>query len=556
MTRAHRMLIPLLAAVLTAAACLPEGEPVGRSLMEMARYLGSDVVRTLARGYVPGRSGEIVLVPEPWNVLGQWSGGVRGQDDPRTSHSTPWAYHQQVPLSLYGPGYVRPNRLSRRPVDVADLAPTLAELMGVEFEAPDGRVLRESLVPRAARPRPPRAIVVVVIDGGGWNVLHRWPDAWPAQRRLMGAGTTFTNATVGSAPTVTAPIHATIGTGAYPRVHGIAENTGRLPDGSIGDVTRGRGDLSMMRSATLAAALRRATDGRAWVGMLGHAWWHLTLLGPGDPADRDVGVVWDVGNATFTTNTSLYRLPSYLPPRSVLDRHLRELDATDGALDERWNDDTLSEDSYTFTGNPAFAAYQGDAARAIASREPIGQDEVTDLLFVELKTADVAGHIWNMLNPQVGAVLKVQDQTLEELVKILDRRVGRGEYVLAMTADHGQSPVPDAVGGLRIDRSLLLEDVNAEFGSVVEALHPGDLYAREAEPDLLEEMARFIGDYRFVDGMPPGPSIGEAPGDRLDERVFAAALPGWFLLNLTEAEINGLGPGHHEEGDLWVPVEL
>jgi predicted AlkP superfamily pyrophosphatase or phosphodiesterase len=240
----------------------------------------------------------------------------------------------------------------------------------------------------------------------------------------------------------------------------------------------------------------------------------------------------------------------------VLDRHLRELDATDGALDERWNDDTLSEDSYTFTGNPAFAAYQGDAARAIASREPIGQDEVTDLLFVELKTADVAGHIWNMLNPQVGAVLKVQDQTLEELVKILDRRVGRGEYVLAMTADHGQSPVPDAVGGLRIDRSLLLEDVNAEFGSVVEALHPGDLYAREAEPNLLEEMARFIGDYRFVDGMPPGPSIGEAPGDRLDERVFAAALPGWFLLNLTEAEINGLGPGHHEEGDLWVPVEL
>jgi hypothetical protein len=551
------MLMAMLAALLAATACVPEeGESAGRSLMEMARYLGSDVIRTLVRGYVPGRSGEIVLVPEPWNILGQWSGGLRGRDDPRTSHSTPWAYHQQVPLSLYGPGYVRSNRLSRRPVDVADLAPTLAELMDLEFEAPDGRVLRESLVPRAARPGTPRAIVVVVIDGGGWNVLQQWPKAWPAQRRLMRAGTAFTNATVGSAPTVTAPIHATIGTGAYPRVHGIAENTGRLPDRSIGDVTMGRGDLSMMRSETLAAALERATDDRAWVGMLGHAWWHLTLLGPGDPADRDVAVVWGGGDETFTTNTSLYRLPSYLPPRSVLDRHLRELDATDGALDESWYDDTLDEQSYTFTGNPAFAAYQGDAARAIVRREPIGRDEITDLLFVELKTGDVAGHIWNMLNPEVEAVLRVQDEVLEELVQSLDRRVGRGEYVLAMTADHGQSPVPEAVGGLRIDRSLLLDDVNARFGSVVEAVHPGDLYLEEAEPELLEEIARFIGDYRFVDGMPPGLPIDDVPADRLDERVFAAALPGWFLRDLDEEDIAGLGPGHNDEGDLWVPVGL
>jgi hypothetical protein len=551
------MLVALFAAALAATACLPGGDqPAGRSLMQMARYLGSDVVRTLVRGHVPGRSGEIVLVPEPWNVLGQWSGGLRGRDDPRTSHSTPWAYHQQVPLSLYGPGYVRPNRLSTRPVDVADLAPTLAELMDVEFEAPDGRVLRESLIPRAARPGPPRAIVVVVIDGGGWNVLQTWPKAWPAQRRLMRAGTAFTNATVGSAPTVTAPIHATIGTGAYPRVHGVAENTGRLPDGSIGDVTLGRGDLSLMRSETLAAALRRATDGGAWVGMIGHAWWHLTLLGPGDPADRDLAAVWDVGNATFTTNTSLYRLPSYLPPRSVLDAHLRELDATDGALDDRWNDETLDEDSYTFTGNPAFAAYQGDAVRAIARREPIGKDGITDLFFVELKTGDVAGHIWNMLNPEVEAVLRVQDRTLEDLVGILDRRVGRGEYVLAMTADHGQSPVPETVGGLRIDRSRLLEDVNERFGGVVEAVHPGDLYLKESEPELLEEIARFIGEYRFVDGMPPGLSIGEAPTARLDERVFAAALPGWFLRELDEEDIAALGPGHHDEGDLWVPVSL
>jgi hypothetical protein len=102
----------------------------------------------------------------------------------------------------------------------------------------------------------------------------------------------------------------------------------------------------------------------------------------------------------------------------------------------------------------------------------------------------------------------------------------------------------------------LLEDVNERFGGVVEAVHPGDLYLKESEPELLEEIARFIGEYRFVDGMPPGLSIGEAPTDRLDERVFAAALPGWFLRELDEEDIAALGPGHHDEGDLWVPVSL
>src|SRR5918997_1552601 len=38
---------------------------------------------------------------------------------------------------------------------------------------------------------PPRLVVVVVWDGGGWNVLERWPDAWPTLGRMMRAGISY-----------------------------------------------------------------------------------------------------------------------------------------------------------------------------------------------------------------------------------------------------------------------------------------------------------------------------------------------------------------------------
>ena len=81
----------------------------------------------------------------------------------------------------------------------------------------DGRILPG--VPRP--PTPPKVVVTFVIDGGGWNVLGHWPDAWPNLRRLMAEGATYRNAIMGSFPAVTACAHATIGTGAFPRTHGI-----------------------------------------------------------------------------------------------------------------------------------------------------------------------------------------------------------------------------------------------------------------------------------------------------------------------------------------------
>jgi predicted AlkP superfamily pyrophosphatase or phosphodiesterase len=556
-----RDVVVALVLLLASPACTDAGEalPGGPSLMEMARALGSDVVRTLVRGYVPGRSGEIILVPKPWNVLSQWNGGYRGTGDPRTTHSTPWAYHQRVPIALYGPGYIRAGVTVDRPTSVADLAPTLAELLDTPFEA-RGSVLREALAPDRTD-RSPRAIVVVVVDGGGWNVLERWPDAWPAERALMEGGTTFTNATVGSTPSVTAPIHATIGTGTYPSRHGITENSLRRPDGTMGDVAYDNADMRLLEAPTIADAWDRSTGNRAWVGMLGYEGWHLGMMGSGAleaGADRDVAVLWDTETEEFWTNERYYELPSYLPTRQDLDGRIEEVDGSDGALDGTWRGNTLDPSSYEFTAGPAFAAHEGEAALDVLRHEPIGQDAIPDLYFVEMKTGDIAGHVWNMESREFEAVWRTQDGAIGDLVELLDRRVGSGRYVVAITADHGQSPLPETFGGLRIDRYALRDDLELRLGGAVESVHPSDIFFQldALEDTDIDAVARYIGGLTYGDNLPEGLEPDEVPEELLDQRVFAGALPGSFLQSLTDEEIDGLGPGLFPEGDLTTPPVL
>jgi hypothetical protein len=529
----------------------------------MADTAGRDVMLHLQRGYFPGRSPEITLVPNPWNVVVRWSGRTlaEGRRDPRSTHPTPWDYHQRVPLILYGPGYVRPGIVSDRSVDVTALAPTFAELLGMPLADADGGVLDEALLPPARRAAPPRLIVLVAYDGGGWNLLGQWPDAWPEQRGLASRGTTYTNATIGSAPAVTAAIHANMGTGVYPRRHGLAENVGRLPDGSVDEIFFNRGDPRLLDAETLADRWDSANGNRPWVGLLGYESWHLGMMGKGAEAgdgDRDVGVLWELEEERFWINEDFYALPDSLPGPEVLQRHLRELDGVDGALDEVWMDRDLT-DPNVVPGTSAFVRYQGDALRAMVENEPVGLDELTDFLFVELKPTDFGGHIWNMVGPEEEDVLRAQDQLLGELVDLLDERVGPDRYVLAVTADHGQTPTPETKGGVRIDPDVVgLRVVEYFRRPIVERTSPSGLFldmdvVEEAGIDP-EDVARYVATLRYRDVLPADADVGLVPSQMGDRRVFAAVFPGAFIASLTEGDLSSFGESAFPEGDLSSPM--
>jgi hypothetical protein len=558
----------VLAAVVVAAACTDEGEvrtspPAGApSVEEMAQELGTDVVGALARGYHPATSTDIAFVPQPGSTVVRWSGEGLGTDaaDPRTTHPTPWDYHQRVPIVFYAPGRIAPGR-SDGPVDITAIPRTLGALAGTAFGG--GQVLLDH---GSFLGEPPKVIVTVVYDGGGWNVLEQWPESWPFLRQVMEGGLVYRNATIGSAPAVTSAIHANIGTGVYPSTHGVAEITGRRPDGSVGDLYfEEETDPRLLLVDTLGDVWDRENANRAWVGMLGYESWHLGMMSRGTRApggDRDVAVLWhdEPGLGGFFVNEELYALPDYLPGEEDLRERLAALDAEDGAVDGFWRGWDL-EDPKVVPATPAFVAHQGEALLEMIRREPIGEDGITDFLHVELKPTDFGGHLWNMIAPEEDAVIRAQDDVLRSLVQALDDKLGRGEWVLAYTADHGQTPKPETVGGVRIHPDLVGRRVDEYFGlQIVQKMTPSGLFLdREAMEDAgitLEDVARFVATYEYGDGLPADVDRSTIPPAELDRRVFAGVFPASYLAELDEATIAGLGPGAYPEGDLTSPVPV
>ena len=98
------------------------------------------VQRAAALSHYPGRSGDIVMVPKT-NWLTTGAG---------TTHGTHHDYDQQVPVLFYGSG-IRAGKFDG-PASPADIAPTLASLIGVTMGHAEGKVLTDALA-RARRKR-------------------------------------------------------------------------------------------------------------------------------------------------------------------------------------------------------------------------------------------------------------------------------------------------------------------------------------------------------------------------------------------------------------------
>jgi hypothetical protein len=532
----------------------------GPEIEEMARVLGADVLELIRRTYHPERSGDLQLILTPGSSSNypQESTSLL-PNDPRTSHALPWMYLERVPIVVYAPGLVPPSDGVER-VTLADLAPTIAHLAGFEgFEAADGAPL-----PRVPKPTtPPRVVVTFVIDGGGWNVLARWPDAWPNLKRLAAAGATFRNAIAGSSPAVTACAHATIGTGAFPRTHGITGHNirdgsrARKAYGSPGDA-----DPADILVPTLADRWVDETAGLAWVGEIGYQIWHLGMLGDGGrPLGRPPVAVYYDEDRTGTLrpqHPERYRMPDAVPPIDLIERYASEL--PDPTVDQEY--ERFAPGLRGVCCDPPVIRYQGDLIEATFDAEGLGARDTTDLLFVNYKAPDYAGHVFNMLSTRTRDALAAVDEQLGRLAGDLERRFGSGGFALIVTADHGQCPNVDATAeGVRLDPIQLQEDLVAEFGTsvfgLVQSVVPSEVYLSERAlrdagltgPDI----AAWLRGYTYGDNVGPYVRPAAVRRERLGVRPFAAVLPTDFLDTLVGADLSTFGPGAYGAEDPGIP---
>jgi hypothetical protein len=171
------------------------------------------------------------------------------------------------------------------------------------------------------------------------------------------------------------------------------------------------------------------------------------------------------------------------------------------------------------------------------------------LFYLNYKSPDAAGHKWNMIAPEQGDVVEAVDEALGDMVAWLDSNIGRGEYVMAITADHGQTPLE--AGGWPILRDEVVADINARFQveegpGIIQRTSAASFFSNPqsmaANGTTPEEVSSFLSRYTIGDNIPEGDEPPEGFADRTDERLFDAVFPGRKLgkvVRCTGADADG-----------------
>jgi len=326
----------------------------------------------------------------------------------------------------------------------------------------------------------PRLVVVVVVDQMRADILDRFGPAFDGGfRRLLDEGVRFDEAHHAHSMTGTAPGHATLSTGADPRVHGIFEGEWYNPaDSTMTNCTR---DPSCQ---VVGSDLPGQSPHRLLVSTVGD-WLKET-----NPASRVYSVALKArasillgghdADAAFwlseeeprfvTSDHYLDREPAWLTEFNRRDRIFQFLGVSWDlmrpdlvTLDTREDDFATEADGrrvsfpHDFHADPnsvdrdydwqlRFSPF-GDAltwqfAHRLVEEEGLGRDEDVDLLLVGCSSADFVGHLYGPWSQEVQDYYFRLDAFLGEGFRWLDENVGRDRYAVLLTSDHGVAMLP------------------------------------------------------------------------------------------------------------------
>ena len=389
-----------------------------------------------ARGYFPGRSGQLFIVPREGEFL------VDTDPNYKFMHGSPWPYDTHVPLLFYGPGFIRTMTSAQR-VTHQDVVPTLAALLGTQPPATAFRPpLREALT---AATTPPRVVALFVLDGTRADYLDTYPATLPTLTRLRAEGAFYGNAHVASVPTLTAGGHASLGTGAEPRIHGLVVN--RMYNRVTGKDQEAYDHLDPgeLFALTLADVWNIQTEGKAVIiGQGGQIRATAGLVGRGGCLINGRKILAasykSSGDGVWETNETCYAMPRALGALTAK-RYWTEAGG-------RWMGHDIASPS-RFRHSAVFQKFEGDALVAVLESEPIGADDVPDLVLVNLKGPDYVGHAYGPGSPEIKEALAELDRQLARALAVIERKAGRGRFAVAITADHGMPGEPKTPDGRR-----------------------------------------------------------------------------------------------------------
>lgn len=328
----------------------------------------------------------------------------------------------------------------------------------------------------------PKLVVGVVVDQMRWDYLYRFQDRFTANgfRRLLREGFSCENTFIPYTPTYTAPGHTCVYTGSVPSLHGIVGNNwysrelGRSVYCTEDSIVQSVGSHSAagkmsprnMWASTVTDELRLAYNMRGKT--IGIA---LKDRGAILPAGHTANAAYwyDDASAGFISSTYyMSQLPEWV--RKFNDRKL-----PDQYMNQPWKTlfpintyvqstadskpyegnllgeghtfdhrtDTLKARRYeAFRTTPYGNTYTFEMARAAIEGELLGADAITDFLAVSFSSPDYIGHTFGPNSIEVEDTYLRFDRDLSKFLQYLDARLGKGSYLLFLTADHGAAHVP------------------------------------------------------------------------------------------------------------------
>ncbi len=337
----------------------------------------------------------------------------------------------------------------------------------------------------------PKLVVGIVIDQMRSEYLYRFQDNYSEAgfKRLLKSGFNVKNTHYNYIPTATGPGHASIYTGTTPESHGIINNdwydrklkkmTYCAVDTTVAIVDSdkkqalstsiGNRSPKNLKTTTITDELKLFSNGRSKV--IGIS---LKDRGAIFPAGHmaDAAYWYNSNNGNFVSSTYyMKQLPKWLTT-------FNKTHKSDSLLNSTWNT-FLPIDKYTNSGADIAAfekVYEGReistlpynlkklrkdngnyklltevpygntlvtqlAVEAI-KKEKLGQGKETDFLTISYSATDYVGHHFGIRSKELEDTYIRMDREIAILLKTLDKEVGKGNYTLFLTADHGSSDNP------------------------------------------------------------------------------------------------------------------
>jgi predicted AlkP superfamily pyrophosphatase or phosphodiesterase len=342
----------------------------------------------------------------------------------------------------------------------------------------------------------PKLVIGLVVDQMRWDYLYRYYDRYTEGgfKRLINEGFSAENTFIPYTPTYTAVGHSSIYTGSVPAITGIIGNNWFDPqtrksvyctdDSTVTGVgannAAGKMSPKNLLSSTITDELRLATNFRGKV--IG-----ISLKDRGSilPAGHTpTGAYWydgETGN-WITSTYYMNQLPSWVQDynKQKMANKYYDMDwntlypiatYTQSTADNKsYEGVTKGETTPTFphplkgyAGNnydmirstPYGNTITLDLAKVAIQAEGLGKDNITDFLAVSCSSTDYVGHQYGPNSIEAEDTYLRLDQDMASFFDYLDKTVGKGKYLVFLSADHGAAHVPGFMKENRMHAGLV-----------------------------------------------------------------------------------------------------